>query len=52
MQKMLYTNLMVNINQKPTIDMQRIKRKEFKSITKESQQTWKGAREERTGEIL
>ena len=37
MSKMLYTNLMVTTNQKPVTDMQNIKRKESKSITKESQ---------------
>jgi len=30
MQKMLYTNLMVTTYEKPVIDMQKIKRKEFK----------------------
>ena len=38
MQKMLFTNLMVTTNQKPVIDMQKIKRKESKYITKEGQQ--------------
>ena len=32
MQKMLYTNLTVTTNQKPVIDMQKIKRKESKYI--------------------
>ena len=44
MQKRLYTNLMVTTNQKLEIDMQRIKRKESKYITKESQQTMKKQR--------
>ena len=39
MGKMLYTNLMVTTNQKPLIDVQKIKRKEFNDITKESQKT-------------
>ena len=39
MQKMLYTNLKVTTNQKPVIDMQKIKRKESKYTTKECQQT-------------
>ena len=38
MHKMLYVNLMVTTNQKPVIDMQKIKRKESKYITKEGQQ--------------
>ena len=38
-QKMLYTNLMVTTNQKPAIHTQRIKRKQFNYITKESHQT-------------
>ena len=36
--KILYINLMVITNQKPIIDMQKIKRKQSKYITKESQQ--------------
>ena len=41
MQKILYTNLLVTTNQKPVIDMQRIKRKVSKCIntTKENKQT-------------
>ena len=39
--KMLHTNLMVTTNQKPVIDMQIIKRKKSKYVTKESQQTMK-----------
>jgi len=39
MHKMLYINLTVTTNQKPVIDMQKIKRKESTYITKESQQT-------------
>ena len=39
MQKMLYTNLMVTIYQKPVTDMEKVKWKESKYITKESQQT-------------
>ena len=39
MHKMLYINVMVTTNQKPVIDMEKIKRKESKYITKESQQT-------------
>ena len=39
MQKLLYTNPMVTINQKSVIDIQRIKREESKNITKEKQQT-------------
>ena len=35
---MLYTNLMVTTDQKPVTDMQKIKRKESKYITKENQQ--------------
>ena len=38
---MLYTNLMGTTNQKRVIDLQRIKRMEFKIITKEHQQTMK-----------
>jgi len=38
---MLYTNQIVITNKKPVMDMQRIKRKESKYITKESQQTMK-----------
>ena len=41
MQKRLYTNLMVTTTQKPVIDMQGIKRKGFKYISKESQQAMK-----------
>ena len=41
MHKKLYINLMIHTNQKPVIDMQRIKRKESNYITKESQQTMK-----------
>jgi len=41
MKKMLYTNLIVTTNQKLLIDMQRIKRKESKYVTKESQQSMK-----------
>ena len=40
MQKVSYTNLMVTTNQK-LIHMQRIKRKKYKYITKENQQTMK-----------
>ena len=39
MHKMSYINLMVTTNQKLVIDMQRIKRKESKFITKVSQKT-------------
>ena len=38
---MLYANLVVTTNQKPVIDMQRIKRKESKYVTRETQQTMK-----------
>ena len=38
-QKMLNTNLIVTTNQKLVIDMQKIKKKESKYITKVSQQT-------------
>jgi len=38
MQKRAYTNLMAISGKKPVIDMQKIKRKESKHITKESQQ--------------
>ena len=41
MWKILYGNLMVTTNQEPVIDIQRIKRKESKYITKESQLTMK-----------
>ena len=47
MQKMLYTNLMVTANQKQVIDMQRIRRKESKYITKESQETMKESKRRR-----
>ena len=40
-QKMLYTNLLVTINQKPVIDMERIKRKEAKYIIKKASEPWK-----------
>ena len=36
MHKMLFKNIMLTSNQKPVIDMQRIKRKKSKYITKES----------------
>ena len=39
MQKKSYTNLVVTIYQKPLTDMQRIKRKKSKYITKGNQQT-------------
>ena len=39
--KMLYIYLMVITNQKPLLNMQRIKRKKSKYITKENQQTMK-----------
>ena len=41
MQKRLYPNLMVTINQKILINMQRIKRKKSKYTTKENQQNMK-----------
>ena len=41
MQKRLDTNLMVTTNQKPLINMQRIKRKESKYIIEENQQNMK-----------
>ena len=41
MHKMLFINLMVTTNQKPVINIQKIKRKESKYITKESQQNMK-----------
>ena len=34
-----YINAMVTINQKPTIDIQKLKRKEYKYTIKESHQT-------------
>lgn len=39
MQKMLYTNPIIITNKKPVIDMQKLKTKEYKYITKENQQT-------------
>ena len=39
MHKMLYTNLMVTTIKKPVIDMQNLKRKDSKQITKKGQQT-------------
>ena len=41
MQKMLYINLMVTTNQKPVTNMQKIKRKESKDNSIESQQIMK-----------
>ena len=41
MQKMLHTSLMGTTNQKPLIDMQRIKRKKYKYIITETHQTMK-----------
>ena len=50
---MLYTNLMLNINQKQVIDIQKIKRKQSKHITKNSQLTvGEDNREERNREEL
>ena len=40
MQKTLYSNLMITTNQKPLINIQRIKRKKSKHITKENQKSW------------
>ena len=51
MQKRLYTNLMVTIYQKPLINMQRIKRKKSKYITKANQQNMR-ERQERIRENL
>ena len=39
MQKMLHINLMATTNKKTVIDMEKIKSKQPKYITKESQQT-------------
>ena len=50
-QKRLYTNLMTTTNQKPLINMQRIKRKKSKYIAKENQQNMK-ERPERIRENL
>ena len=47
--KMLYINLMLNTSQNPVIDMQKVKTKESRYITKESQQT---VREERNRKEL
>jgi len=52
MQKMLYTNLIVITNQKPVIDMQRIKRKESKYITKERQQSIEREQEKKGSEKI
>lgn len=41
MQKRLYTNPMMTIHQKPLVNMERIKKKKSKYITKESQQILK-----------
>ena len=41
MQKRLYTNLMVAKNQKTIIDIQRVRRKEYKYDIKGNQQTMK-----------
>jgi len=38
---------MVTTKQKPTVNMQKIKRKEYKHIIKESHQTIKGEQEEK-----
>lgn len=38
---MLYTNLTVTTNQKPLLDMRRIKKKESKYMTKDIQRTLK-----------
>ena len=44
MQEMLYRNIIITINQISVLDMQRVKTKESKYITRENQQ-----REEREG---
>lgn len=51
MQKNFRTNQMVTTYQKPMIDMPKIKRKEFKYISKESQQTVKETREEKIRKV-
>jgi len=46
-------NFMVTTNQKPIIDTQKIKRKEYKHNSRESHQLTRGrAKEERNGEEL
>ena len=50
MQKMLCTNLTVTTNQKPATDMQTIKRKESKCITKENQNTRKDSKRKKDQE--
>ena len=53
LQKVLYTSQMVTINKKKLLlNMQGIKRKESKYITKENQQAIKQIRQERIGEKL
>ena len=44
---MLYTNLTVTTNPEPVIDMQKIKRKKSKYITKRNQQTLREKSERR-----
>ena len=46
-QKKLYTNIMVTIYQKPVVNMQRIKRKKSKYITKENKKKKKHERKTR-----
>ena len=50
LQKSLYTSLMVSIYQQALINIQRIKRKKCKYVTKENQQTMK-KRQERIKKI-
>lgn len=52
-QKMLYTNPVVTTNQKPVMDVQKIKRQEFKYSLEKANKPWeKKAKEERNREEL